>query len=432
MKRQSSPSLPRRVLLIGGGGREGTMAWKIHEQHPDVKLFCAPGNAGIAKYAECVPIKATELEKLSVFACTQDIDFVIVGPEQPLVDGFVDLLAHSGILVCGPNAQAARITEGSKLAFKDLLVKHGLPTAPYRTFTEPAAALDYIKERGPEAIVIKADGLAAGKGVVLPSTTNEAATSVVELQQKYGKIFIEDRVDGPEYSAIGITAGGIVRPFPLTQDNKRRYADTPGLNNPNTGGMGAYTVSLSPEREQEANDLLRRVAEALLAEGMDYRGFMYLGLMLTKDGFVILEMNCRLGDPETQVILPSIDGDFLAFCAAAAAGTIAGMPMLRKCAESLCVALVSKQYPESSSDDAPLFGIENAEEAGALVIHGSTAKKGDRFTTNRGGRILYVIGTSAHLRDAAYICAVAVPHISSPLGIDHRQDIIDRALGRSC
>jgi len=422
----------RKILVVGGGGREAPMLWKLGRDDPSAALFCAPGNAGIATTGRvtCVPIAATDLKALLAFAEERKIDLTIVGPEAPLVAGIVDLFRTKGLAVCGPSKAAARTGEGSKVLFKELLAKYAIPTAPFRVFNDSDKALEYCIIRGAPSIVIKANGLCGGKGVYLPDDEMEAQAALHELmvERKYGAagavVLIEDRLVGYECSAMAITDGRTMCPLPFTQDHKRAFAGDEG---PNTGGMGAYTMSLSDEREGEALALMRDVIRAFENEGIPYSGFLYLGLMIIEQGAMILECNCRLGDPETQVILPSIEGDFAALCAASAAGNLSGALWLYKVREALCVVLTSPEYPETSRRDLPLTGIESAG-AFATVFHAGTGYDCGVFSTNKSGRILNVVGVGPTLRDAEQTAYRGVSEIEPPTSFRFRRDIGWRAL----
>lgn len=380
----------QKILIVGGGGREAAMAWKL-TQNPDTQVFCAPGNAGIEQWAELVSISATDIDRLLAFARKERIDLTIVGPEQPLVDGIVDQFQAEGQLICGPTKKAAMLTEGSKAAFKDLLAASNLPTAPYRVFDSRRRALAYVRERGPVNIVIKADGLMGGKGVFLPNDITEAESALEHLMVPGGpgeRVVVEERLYGVERSVIGITDGSMVYTFPFTQDYKRLREGDQG---PNTGGMGAHTIELSNVERIELQILLSKVLAALRKRGVLYRGPIYLGIIMTEDGPMILECNCRMGDPETQAILPSIDGDFAALCRAAAEGNLRQVRAPDHIRHAVCVVAVSSAYPDSSDRDDVIKGLDIvARMSDTVVFPAGIKRRGDQFTTGKSGRVLGV------------------------------------------
>ena len=422
----------RKILVIGGGGREAAMLWKLGRDDPNAELFCAPGNAGIAATQRviCVPIGATDLKALLAFAQEQKIDLTIVGPEAPLVAGIVDLFRKEGLAICGPSRAAAVAGEGSKVLFKEMLAKYAIPTAPFLTFNDPDAALENCIIRGASNIVIKANGLCGGKGVYLPDNEMEAQAVLHELMvdRKYDTagllVLIEDRLVGYECSAMAITDGRVLYMFPLTQDHKRAYDGDEG---PNTGGMGAYTMALPEELEGKVRRLMDDVVMAFESEGIPYSGFLYLGLMITEQGPMILECNCRLGDPETQVIMPTIDGNLAGMCAAAAAGNLCVAQLPHQAREALCVVLTSPEYPEASLRDLPLVGIESAG-AFTTVFHAGTGYDCGVFSTNKSGRILNVVGVGPTLRDAEQTAYRGVSEIEPLTSFRFRRDIGWRAL----
>ncbi len=420
----------KRILVVGSGGREAALVWKF-AQSPYMKIFCAPGNAGISEYATCVPIKADDIDALHLFAATNDIDLTVVGPEAPLVAGIVDLFVKSGLVICGPSAAAAR-GEGSKIWFKELLNKYDIPTAPYEAVANMGSANSLAKRRNPQDIVIKADGLAGGKGVILPESERDVRDAIHDLMhptnRKYGsaddQILIEDRLDGYEVSAMAITDGTTVYPFPLTQDYKRAYDGDEGEN---TGGMGAHTVSLPESLRNEINDLLKRVVGAFKEEGCPYRGFLYLGLMVTQDGPMVLECNCRLGDPETQVIMSVVDCDLAELCSAAAVGKLRAVERPKRThdetdLEAVCIVLASEEYPGSSKRNVIINGSSNKFRAGKL-FHASTAfSENFKYVTNSGGRVLNVVGTGFFYSVAVENAYNNVKNISFD-GMRYRSDI---------
>jgi phosphoribosylamine--glycine ligase len=412
----------QKILVVGGGGREAATVWKLKQDDPNAVVFCAPGNAGIAKFGTCVPIEATDIEGLLAFAHAESIVLTIVGPELPLVAGIVDRFREHHLLICGTTAAAAR-AEGSKIHFKEVLIRNEIPTAPYQAFDDQEEALAYIELRGVENIVIKADGPMAGKGVILPHTLEEAALALQRLMvigTPGEKVLIEDRLIGLERSVIAITDGTVFHLLPFTQDYKRLRTGDLG---PNTGGMGAHTLDLPAEEEVQLRKILGDVLTAFRKERCLYSGFIYLGIMMTADGPKVLELNCRLGDPETQPILASIDGNFLDLCMAAAHGNLSTVPEPTRVQHALCVVLASPEYTELSERNDAITGIEDAEAMGALVFHAGTGvnDKGE-ITTNKSGRVLVVVGRGETIGEAGEQAYAAVKPINFP-GMQYRTDI---------
>lgn len=410
----------QKILVVGSGGREAAMVWAL-AQAPNTTVFCAPGNAGIAEHATCVPIKATDVGELQSFARDEQMNLTVVGPEAPLVAGIVDCFREEDLLICGPSAAAAQ-TEGSKAWFKRLLVKHNIPTAPFEVFTSRDDALAYIRERGVQNIVIKADGLMGGKGVTLPDNIEEAASDLEKLMVKDTPgevVVIEDRLAGVERSVMAITDGKTVYMLPFTQDYKREGDGDEGLN---TGGMGAHTLLLPESEEAQLSQILRDVVTSLAEEGSLYTGFIYLGFIMTANGPMVLECNCRLGDPETQVILPSINGNFAGLCMAVAQGNLAEVVAPERSRHALCLVLASATYPGSSDRDDSITGLDMARENGALVFHAGTTRKNGTVTTNKSGRVLNVVGLGGTL-EAAHAAAYGGAEKVQFSGMKYRRDI---------
>ena len=392
-----------KVLLVGSGGREHALAWKLSAADELTELHAAPGNPGIAQLGACHPVRAEDGEGLLALARALDTDLVVIGPEAPLVAGVADELRHAGMAVFGPSAAAARI-EGSKQCAKEVMSAAGVPTA------EPLAVA-----RPP--CVLKADGLAAGKGVFVCRSQAELEDGLREVAAFGEAVVIEELLEGEEVSVFALCDGARAIPLPTAQDFKR-VGD--GDSGPNTGGMGAYSpVAIDAE---EILELVHRpVLAELAARGSPFIGALYAGLMLTDEGPKVLEFNCRFGDPETQAILPRIDGDLLGALAAAAAGDASQVELGASDEAAVTVVLAAGDYPARGDAGSPIDGVHEAEASGALVFHAGTALRGDRLVTN-GGRILAVTGvgeTVADARDRAY----AACELISFDGARYRRDI---------
>ena len=392
-----------KVLLVGSGGREHALAWKLSAADELTELHAAPGNPGIAQLGACHPVRAEDGEGLLALARALDTDLVVIGPEAPLVAGVADELRHAGMAVFGPSAAAARI-EGSKQCAKEVMSAAGVPTA------EPLAVA-----RPP--CVLKADGLAAGKGVFVCRSQAELEDGLREVAAFGEAVVIEELLEGEEVSVFALCDGARAIPLPTAQDFKR-LGD--GDSGPNTGGMGAYSpVAIDAE---EILELVHRpVLAELAARGSPFIGVLYAGLMLTEEGPKVLEFNCRFGDPETQAILPRIDGDLLGALAAAAAGDASQVELGASDEAAVTVVLAAGEYPARGDAGSPIDGVHEAEASGALVFHAGTALRGDRLVTN-GGRILAVTGvgeTVADARDRAY----AACELISFDGARYRRDI---------
>ena len=391
-----------KVLLVGSGGREHALAWKLAEADSVTELHAAPGNPGIAALGACHPVRAEDGEGLLALAGSLDIDLAVVGPEAPLVAGVADQLRHAGIAVFGPSAAAARI-EGSKRFAKDVMRAAGVPTADTLSVARPPC-------------VIKADGLAAGKGVFVCRTEEEVKSGLRAAAGFGDGVVIEELLEGEEVSVLALCDGASAVPLPAAQDFKR-VGD--GNTGPNTGGMGSYSpVTIDVH---EILELVHRpVLAELTARGAPFVGTLYAGLMLTDDGPRVLEFNCRFGDPETQSIVPRIDGDLLEALTAAAAGNVVDeLPVTDDAA--VTVVLTAGEYPDRGDTGSTIEGIEDAQETGAHVFHAGTARRGDQIVTN-GGRILDVTATGADIAEARDRAYAAVEKISFP-GMRYRRDI---------
>ena len=417
------------ILVIGSGGREHALYWKLTESPQTDKIYALPGNPGMG---EPVDISVMDNEAILRFATEKEIGLVVVGPEIPLMNGLVDDLEKAGIRAFGPRANAAEI-EGSKSFAKDLMKKYGIPTARYDVFTEAESARAYIRREG-APIVVKADGLAAGKGVIVAMTEREALDAIDALieDNSFGeagaRIVIEEFMEGEEASLLVFTDGKTIRPMISAQDHKRAFDGDRG---PNTGGMGTYAPApvMTPEMiERATEEILQPIIVAMAQEGRTYRGCLYLGLMITRDGPKVVEFNARFGDPETQVVLPLLDGDLVQIMCACADGTLADVPIQWKDGAAVCVVMAAGGYPASYEKGHEIYGIAAAEETGALVFHAGTAKQGDRLVTN-GGRVLGVVGMGADIASAVKKSYAATEKISFKDAY-YRKDIAHRALHR--
>jgi phosphoribosylamine--glycine ligase len=420
------------VLLLGSGGREHALAWKLAQSPRLGKLFAAPGNPGIAAHAALVDVDAADHRAVVDFCRRNSIELVVIGPEAPLVDGLADNLRTLGFAVFGPNRVPAQL-EGSKGFTKDLCARHGIPTARYARASDKLAAEAALGEF-PLPVVIKADGLAAGKGVVIAETAQEADAAIASMFDggfgaAGGSVVIEEFLEGEEASFFALTDGVDILPFGSAQDHKR-VGD--GDTGPNTGGMGAYSPAsiLTPELEARAMDeIIRPTVEALAAQGTPYSGILYAGLMLTAEGPKLIEYNARFGDPECQVLMMRLENDLLELLHAAASGRLAGAgPVRMRDEAALTVVLAANGYPGTAEKGGEIAGIDAAQAGGAKVFHAGTALQGGKLVPN-GGRVLNVTALGATVgeaRDAAYR---AVDALSFPTGFC-RRDIGWRELAR--
>ena len=388
------------ILVIGGGGREHTIIKKLKQNPAAEKIYALPGNGGIAADAECVDIRATDIDGIVSFVRGTKIDYAVVAPDDPLVLGCVDALEAEGIPCFGPRANAA-IIEGSKVFSKDLMKKYGIPTAAYEVFTDPKKALEYL-ETSPIPTVVKADGLALGKGVTVAMTREEADAAVREIMEdkKFGRsgdrIVIEEYLEGPEVSVLAFTDGTTVKPMVSSMDHKRAEDGDRG---PNTGGMG--TVAPNPfYTEEVAKTCMEQIflptIRAMKAEGREFRGCLYFGLMITKDGPKVIEYNCRFGDPETQVVLPLLESDLLTVMQAVTEGKLAECEVKFRDAHACCVVLASKGYPLSYEKG---YEITIPDEVKDHVFVAGAALKDGKLVTS-GGRVLGVTAVADTLPEA--------------------------------
>lgn len=391
-----------KVLVVGGGGREHAICSALAKSSRVKKLYCAPGNGGIAGIAECVPVKAADINGMTAKARELGIDFVVVAPDDPLALGMVDAFEKEGIPAFGPRQNAA-IIESSKVFSKNLMKKYGIPTADYCSFDDVEKALAYIDEKG-APIVVKADGLALGKGVVVASSREEARQAVKEMMQdgKFGasgaKVVIEEFMTGPEVTVLCFTDGKTIAPMLSSQDHKRAYDNDQG---PNTGGMGAVcpTPNYTPEIAAECMEkIFRPTVEAMNAEGRCFKGVIYFGLMLTPGGPKVVEYNSRFGDPETQPILTMLETDLMEIFQAVVAGTLDQLDIKWKSGACCCVVMASGGYPLAYNKGCEISGLENVSKD-ITVFHAGTEKRGNSYFT-AGGRVLGVTATGADLKAA--------------------------------
>ncbi len=396
-----------KVLVVGSGGREHAICWKLLQSPKVEKLYCAPGNAGIGEDAELVPIGAMEFDKLIDFAKSEGIDFTVVGMDDPLVGGIVDRFEEEGLKVFGPKANAA-IIEGSKAFSKELMKKYNIPTAAYETFDDYEKALEYVK-KGDFPVVLKADGLALGKGVLICNTLDEAVEGLntIMVDKKFGesgnKVVIEEFLTGQEMSVLSFCDGKTIVPMVSAQDHKRALDGDKGLN---TGGMGTFSPSrvYTPELADECMEtIFKPTVEALNKEGRTFKGIIFFGLMLTPKGMKVIEYNARFGDPETQVVLPRLKSDLMEIFEACAEGTLDKVNVEWEDNGTACVVLASGGYPESYTKGYEITGLEEAKKAENIVVfHAGTALKDGKFVTN-GGRVLGVTGIGKNLDEAIKI-----------------------------
>lgn len=393
-----------KVLIVGGGGREHAIAYCVAKSSKVEKMYCAPGNAGIAELAECVPIGAMEFDKLVTFAKEKEIDLAIVGMDDPLVGGLVDEFEKAGIRAFGPRKNAA-ILEGSKAFSKDLMKKYDIPTAAYENFDNADEALAYL-ETAKFPIVLKADGLALGKGVLICNTLEEAKDGVKEimLDKKFGAsgntMVVEEFMTGREVSVLSFVDGKTIKTMTSAQDHKRAKDGDQGLN---TGGMG--TFSPSPFYTEEVDEFCRKyvyqkTVDAMAAEGREFKGIIFFGLMLTKDGPKVLEYNARFGDPEAQVVLPRMKNDLIDVIEACIDGTLDQVDLQFEDNAAVCVVLASDGYPVAYEKGLPITGLDEFKKhEGYYCFHAGTKFDGDQIVTN-GGRVLGVTAKGATLKEA--------------------------------
>lgn len=418
-----------KVLVIGSGGREHAMVWALRQSPSVDKIFCAPGNPGIAASAECVDIPVTDLERLADFASDHQVDLTLVGPEVPLCAGISDVFKTRGLPVFGPSQAAAEL-EGSKERAKAFMEKYDLPTAYWEAFSDATSAKSYIIKEfasGKKAVVVKADGLAAGKGVVVAMSPTEATAAIEAcfsgvFGEAGARVVVEECLFGLETSVLALTDGKTIVPLASSQDHKRLFDNDEG---PNTGGMGTCSPSpgFTPELNAVINEtILKPFLEGIQNEGFDYKGIIFIGLMLTDKGPKVLEFNVRFGDPETQVVLARLKSDFAQICKLTAEGRLAEAEIEWSEDCAVCVVMASGGYPENYVKGFPIHGLTEATETGAVVFHAGTAKNAKGEVVNAGGRVLGVTATGKEMRSAIANAYRAVDKISWE-GVLFRRDI---------
>jgi phosphoribosylamine--glycine ligase len=434
-----------KILVIGGGGREHALVWKLAQSKLATKIFCAPGNPGIAQIAECVPIAATDVAKLADFVQLKCVGLTVVGPEAPLCAGIVDYFRQRRLRIFGPSKDGAQM-EGSKVFSKRFFLKHGVPTGRAEIFTDANAARDCVRNWG-APVVVKADGLAAGKGVIVAQTVEQAEQAIADIMVKkvFGdagnQLIVEECLVGEEASVMALTDGKTFRILAAAQDHKR-VGD--GDSGPNTGGMGAYSptpaIDKAPTEQAESDEtprvgaairnIFERTLDGLQADGIDYRGVLYAGIMLTKDrGPMLLEYNCRFGDPETQVVLPRMDFDLAEVCRAVADGNLGDMALNWKPEAAVCVVLASGGYPGDYAKGRIISGLDDAAKLpGVTVFHAGTKAGANGAILTDGGRVLGVTALGDGIAGAVARAYDAVARIRFD-GMHYRRDIAARALG---
>lgn len=420
------------VLVIGGGGREHALVWKLKQSDRVRRVWCAPGNAGIGELAECVPIAATAVESLVAFARDHEIDLTVVGPETPLCAGIVDAFEARGLRIFGPCRAAAQL-EGSKAFCKALLRAAGVPTAAAQVFTDPATARAYVHQHG-APIVVKADGLAAGKGVVVASTVEEADRAITEIMERrmFGsageRLVVEECLQGEEASVMAVTDGHTYQLLASAQDHKRVFDGDRG---PNTGGMGAYSPApvVNARWESAIHEIFQRTLTGLQSHGIMYRGVLYAGLMMTAQGPKVLEFNCRFGDPETQAVLPRLASDLVIVIEACLNGTLSECSLRWRPDAAVCVVMAAEGYPGEYRRGDVIEGLPALQAlANVYAFHAGTKRDASGRVITDGGRVLGITAWDRDLAAAAARAYRAVEQVRFA-GAHYRRDIAARALG---
>ena len=422
-----------KVLVIGSGGREHALVWKLSRSSRVDKVFCAPGNAGISGIAECIDIKADDVDALLNFVKYEWIDLTVVGPEGPLTAGIVDTFVKEGRRIFGPDSSGARL-EGSKIFAKDFMLKYGIPTAEFKTFSSYLQAEEYVRLKG-APIVVKADGLAAGKGVIVAETVDEAksALKMIMRDRAFGdagnKVLVEQCLKGEEISFMVLTDGKTVVPLAASQDHKQVFDGDRG---PNTGGMGAYSPA-PVVTESLKSDIMQHVIDPMIKglqrERMNYRGVIYVGLMICDGKPYVLEYNCRFGDPEAQPVLMRLDSDLFDLLKATAESRLKDVKVLWKDDASVCVVLASKGYPGSYEKDKTIKGLDSFKgDENVMVFHAGTSLNNGEIVSS-GGRVLGVTALGKDIRTAKDHAYKAIEKIHFK-GMHYRKDISDKAIKR--
>lgn len=418
-----------KVLVIGSGGREHALLWRLAQSPSVTEVYAIPGNDGMTDVAHLIPVKGHE--DILDFARLMKVDLTVAGPETVLTDGLADEFAAAGLPFFGPSKAAARI-EGSKGFAKDLMKKYGIPTAAYEVFTDEDKAVAYLKANKKYPIVIKADGLAAGKGVIIAQTEDEAVSTVKDMLEGHSfggagrSVVIEEFMEGEEASVLYFCDGTTVVPMVSSQDHKRIFDGDKG---PNTGGMGAYApapVMTDDMMDEVKVKILRPIVAAMKKEGYPFKGCLYAGLMITDEGPKVVEFNCRFGDPETEAVLPLFDGDLAQVMLDCVNGTLTKEEVKWKKGCAVDVVLASEGYPSSHSSGEVISGLEDAKKAGCLVFHAGTTRKNGEYVVN-GGRVLNVVALAPTLAEAKAKAYEGVSRIHWQ-GMQYRHDIADKGL----
>ena len=418
-----------KVLVIGSGGREHALLWRLAQSPSVTEVYAIPGNDGMTDVAHLIPVKGHE--DILDFARLMKVDLTVAGPETVLTDGLADEFAAAGLPFFGPSKAAARI-EGSKGFAKDLMKKYGIPTAAYEVFTDEDKAVAYLKANKKYPIVIKADGLAAGKGVIIAQTEDEAVSTVKDMLEGHSfggagrSVVIEEFMEGEEASVLCFCDGTTVVPMVSSQDHKRIFDGDKG---PNTGGMGAYApapVMTDDMMDEVKVKILRPIVAAMKKEGYPFKGCLYAGLMITDEGPKVVEFNCRFGDPETEAVLPLFDGDLAQVMLDCVNGTLTKEDVKGKKGCAVDVVLASEGYPSSHSSGEVISGLEDAKKAGCLVFHAGTTRKNGEYIVN-GGRVLNVVALAPTLAEAKAKAYEGVSKIHWQ-GMQYRHDIADKGL----